>query len=44
MFGIVGRIVVYGFCLYIILRVLQDQHSPDTEEVLPETVSKHDTC
>jgi hypothetical protein len=32
MFGIVGRVVIYGFCLYGMLRMFQDRDTSETEE------------
>jgi hypothetical protein len=32
MFNLVGRVVIYGFCLYGILRMFEDQHTSDAEE------------
>ena len=32
MFGIVGRVVIYGFCLYGMLRMFEDFHTSDAEE------------
>jgi len=32
MFGIVGRIVIYGFCLYGMRRMFEKLHISDAEE------------
>jgi hypothetical protein len=32
MFGIVGRVVIYGFCLYGMLRMFENLHTSDAVE------------
>jgi hypothetical protein len=32
MFGIVGRVIIYGFCLYGMLRMYENLHKSDAEE------------
>ena len=32
MFGIVGRVVIYGFCLYGMLRMYENLHTSDADE------------
>lgn len=32
MFSLVGRVVIYGFCIYGMLRMFEDLHPMDAEE------------
>lgn len=38
MFGIVGRVVIYGFCLYGILRMWEDGQTTDPKERSPSNL------